>query len=134
MGAVFNNPGSLGTGLLPQDYEQGQIKYVDFDLPATKASSPQRHHSAEALPGHLGHGDARRYFPPLRLGVTQLGAAGPARRQSRSQRAVRRFGALRPDLEVRTLILIDAADRGAGIINRWPNCSRGNVNDCSVAS
>ena len=31
-GAVFNNPGSLGTGLLPQDYAQGQIKYVDLDL------------------------------------------------------------------------------------------------------
>ena len=35
-GAVFNNPGSLGTGLLPQDYEQGQIKYVDLDLRAMK--------------------------------------------------------------------------------------------------
>ncbi|WFU43320.1 acetamidase/formamidase family protein [Bradyrhizobium sp. CB82] len=33
-GAVFNNPGSLGTGFLPQDYAQGQIKYVDLDLGA----------------------------------------------------------------------------------------------------
>jgi acetamidase/formamidase len=31
-GAVYNNPGSLGTGLLPQDYPQGQIKYMDLDL------------------------------------------------------------------------------------------------------
>jgi hypothetical protein len=28
-GAVFNNPGSLGTGLLPQDFPEGQIKYLD---------------------------------------------------------------------------------------------------------
>src|ERR1700738_3848557 len=32
--AVLNNPGSVGTGLLPQDYAQGQIKYVDLDLGA----------------------------------------------------------------------------------------------------
>src|ERR1700739_282915 len=31
-GAVFNNPASLGTGLLAQDFPQGQIKYVDLDL------------------------------------------------------------------------------------------------------
>ena len=33
-GAVLNNPASLGTGLLPQDFAQGQIKYVDLDLTA----------------------------------------------------------------------------------------------------
>src|SRR5215510_14698421 len=33
-GAVFNNPASLGTGLLPQDFSEGQIKYVDLDLAA----------------------------------------------------------------------------------------------------
>src|SRR5439155_4289166 len=33
-GAVLNNPASLGTGLLPQDFSQGQIKYVDLDLAA----------------------------------------------------------------------------------------------------
>ncbi len=32
-GAVFNNPGSLGTGLLPADFSEGQIKYLDLDLP-----------------------------------------------------------------------------------------------------
>src|SRR6202007_1265319 len=31
-GAVFNNPASLGTGLLPSDFPQGQIKYLDLDL------------------------------------------------------------------------------------------------------
>ena len=35
-GAVFNNPGALGTGLLPQDYAEGQIKYMDLDLHAMK--------------------------------------------------------------------------------------------------
>src|SRR5262249_41555498 len=29
-GAVFNNPGSLGTGLLAQDFPQGQVKYLDL--------------------------------------------------------------------------------------------------------
>ena len=37
-GAVFNNPGSLGTGLLPQDFAEGQVKYMDLDLRAMKAS------------------------------------------------------------------------------------------------
>src|SRR5204862_3528615 len=31
-GAVFNNPASLNTGLLPQEFPQGQIKYVELDL------------------------------------------------------------------------------------------------------
>jgi hypothetical protein len=29
-GATFNNPSSVGTGLLAQDYPQGQVKYVDL--------------------------------------------------------------------------------------------------------
>src|ERR1700693_6381090 len=33
-GAPFNNPSTVGTGLLPQDYPQGQVKYVDLDLGA----------------------------------------------------------------------------------------------------
>ena len=31
-GAVFNNPGSLGTGLLAQDFPEGQVKYLKLDL------------------------------------------------------------------------------------------------------
>src|SRR5262252_6183530 len=31
-GAVFNNPAALGTGLLAQDFLQGQVKYLDLDL------------------------------------------------------------------------------------------------------
>ena len=29
---MFNNPASLGTGLLPKDFPQGQVKYVELDL------------------------------------------------------------------------------------------------------
>ncbi len=32
-GAVFNNPGALGTGLLAQDFPEGQVKYLKLDLP-----------------------------------------------------------------------------------------------------
>jgi acetamidase/formamidase len=35
-GAVFNNPGSLGTGLLPEDFPQGQIQYLNLDLPRVR--------------------------------------------------------------------------------------------------
>ena len=31
-GVVFNNPGSIGTGLLAQDFPQGQVKYLQLDL------------------------------------------------------------------------------------------------------
>src|SRR5262252_1553774 len=36
-GAVFSNPGALGTGLLAQDYPQGQVKYVNLDVDHAKA-------------------------------------------------------------------------------------------------
>jgi len=31
-GATFNNPAAVWTGLLPQDYPQGQVKYVNLDV------------------------------------------------------------------------------------------------------
>ena len=31
-GVNFNNPGDLGTGALPQEFPQGQVKYFDLDL------------------------------------------------------------------------------------------------------
>ena len=37
-GATFNNPSTVGTGLLPQDYPRGQVKYVDLDLGAMTSS------------------------------------------------------------------------------------------------
>ena len=33
-GATFNNPSSVGTGLLAQDYPQGRVACVDLDLSA----------------------------------------------------------------------------------------------------
>jgi acetamidase/formamidase len=36
-GATFVNPGDLGTGTLPQEFPQGQIRYLDIDLPKMRA-------------------------------------------------------------------------------------------------
>ncbi len=33
-GVNFNNPGDLGTGALPQEFPQGQVKYFDLNLDA----------------------------------------------------------------------------------------------------
>ena len=58
-GATFNNPSALGIGLLPQDFPQGQIKYLDLDLSAmTSEFLPNVIPSAEAVPGYLGGGPA----------------------------------------------------------------------------
>jgi acetamidase/formamidase len=77
-GAVFNNPGSLGTGLLPQDYAQGQIKYLDLDLASMRA----RFGSDISVPlkpfqGTLGLAPPDGYFPPLSPGVTSSVPPGP---------------------------------------------------------
>ena len=54
-GAVFNNPGSLGTGLLAQDFPQGQIKYVDLDLAAMQGKFlPNISVPLKPFPGTLG--------------------------------------------------------------------------------
>ena len=101
-GAVFNNPGSLGTGLLPQDYAQGQIKYVDLDLACNAGQVHAQHHRpAEAIPGHLWPGAAGRLFPALEPRRHQLGPAGPPWGQYRSERAVGRLDALPPGMEAR---------------------------------
>lgn len=77
-GAVFNNPGALGTGLLPQDYTQGQIKYMDLDLQAMKAQFA-RDISVPLKPfqGTLGLAPPDGYFPPLSPGVTSSVPPGP---------------------------------------------------------
>jgi acetamidase/formamidase len=77
-GAVFNNPGSLGTGLLPQDYAQGQIKYVDLDLRAmTGKFMPQITIPLKPFQGTLGLAPPDGYFPPLSPGVTTSVPPGP---------------------------------------------------------
>ena len=77
-GAVFNNPGSLGTGLLPQDYAQGQIKYVDLDLDAmTGKFLPKITIPLKPFQGTLGLAPPDGYFPPLSAGITSTVPPGP---------------------------------------------------------
>lgn len=77
-GAVFNNPGSLGTGLLPQDYAQGQVKYVDLDLRAMKSQfMPNITIPLKPFQGTLGVAPPDGFFPPLSPGVTTSVPPGP---------------------------------------------------------
>lgn len=77
-GAVFNNPAALGTGLLPQDYPQGQIKYVELDLRAmTSKFMPNITIPLKPFQGTLGVAPPDGYFPPLSPGVTSSVPPGP---------------------------------------------------------
>jgi acetamidase/formamidase len=77
-GAVFNNPGSLGTGLLPQDFPQGQIKYLDLDLKGMKAAfAPNISVPLKPFQGTLGLAPPDGYYPPLSPGVTSSVPPGP---------------------------------------------------------
>ena len=77
-GAVFNNPGAIGTGLLPGDYPQGQIKYLDLDLKAMKAQFlPGIHLPLRPFAGTLGVAPPDGYYPPLSPGVTSSVPPGP---------------------------------------------------------
>lgn len=77
-GAVFNNPGSLGTGLLPQDFPEGQVKYLKLDLHAMRGQFA----SDIAIPlkpfqGTLGVAPPDGWYPPLTPGVTSSVPPGP---------------------------------------------------------
>jgi len=77
-GAVFNNPGALGTGLLAQDYPQGQIKYLDLDLKGMKAAfAPKINVPLKPFQGTLGLAPPDGYYPPLSPGVTSSVPPGP---------------------------------------------------------
>ena len=77
-GAVFNNPGSLGTGLLPQDYAQGQVKYLDLDVGSKSAKfAPDISVPLKPFQGTLGVAPPDGYFPPLSPGVTSSVPPGP---------------------------------------------------------
>jgi acetamidase/formamidase len=77
-GAVFNNPGALGTGLLPEDFPQGQIKYLDLDLGRMNAKfAPQISVPLKPFQGTLGVAPPDGYFAPLRPGVTSSVPPGP---------------------------------------------------------
>ena len=77
-GAVFNNPASLGTGLLPSDFPQGQIKYVDLDLAHMKGKfAPDISVPLAPFQGTLGLAPPDGFFPPLSPGVTSSVPPGP---------------------------------------------------------
>ena len=77
-GAVFNNPGALGTGLLPQDFAQGHIKYVDLDLTQMEAKfAPDITIPLTPFQGTLGVAPPDGFFPPLSPGVTSSVPPGP---------------------------------------------------------
>jgi acetamidase/formamidase len=77
-GAVFNNPGSLGTGLLAADFPQGQVKYINLDLKKMNAPfAPNINVPLKPFPGTLGVAPPDGYFPPLSPGVTSSVPPGP---------------------------------------------------------
>ena len=77
-GAVFNNPAALGTGLLPQDFSQGQIKYVDLDLTRMEGKfAPDITIPLTPFQGTLGVAPPDGFFPPLSPGVTSSVPPGP---------------------------------------------------------
>jgi acetamidase/formamidase len=77
-GAVFNNPAAIGTGLLPQDYPQGQVKYVDLDLrDMTSKFTTSITIPLKPFQGTLGVAPPDGYFPPLSPGVTNAVPPGP---------------------------------------------------------
>ncbi len=77
-GAVFNNPGSLGTGLLAQDFPEGQVKYLKLDLPKMTAEFNQNIHvPLKPFQGTLGVAPPDGFYPPLSPGVTSSVPPGP---------------------------------------------------------
>jgi acetamidase/formamidase len=77
-GATFNNPGAVGTGLLAQDYPQGQVKYFDLDLRTmTSRFLPGITVPLKPFQGTMGVAPPDGYFPPLSPGVTNAVPPGP---------------------------------------------------------
>jgi acetamidase/formamidase len=77
-GAVFNNPSTLGTGLLPKDFAQGQVKYLDLDLKRMQGKfAPEVHIPLAPFQGTLGVAPPDGFFPPLGPGVTSSVPPGP---------------------------------------------------------
>jgi len=77
-GAVFNNPGSLGTGLLAQDFPEGQVKYLKIDFPRMTAEfNSNIHVPIRPFQGTLGVAPPDGFFPPLSPGVTSSVPPGP---------------------------------------------------------
>jgi acetamidase/formamidase len=77
-GAVFHNPSALGTGLLAQDFTQGQVKYIDLDLTRMEGKfAPDIAIPLTPFQGTLGVAPPDGFFPPLSPGVTSSVPPGP---------------------------------------------------------
>jgi acetamidase/formamidase len=77
-GCIFNNPAALGTGLLPKDFPQGQVKYLDLDLKAMHGKfAPGITVPLKPFQGTLGLAPPDGFFPPLKPGVTSSVPPGP---------------------------------------------------------
>ncbi len=77
-GAVFNNPGTIGTGLLAQDFPDGQMKYLKLDLPKMTAEfNANIHVPLRPFQGTLGVAPPDGFYPPLTEGVTSSVPPGP---------------------------------------------------------
>jgi acetamidase/formamidase len=77
-GAVFNNPGAFGTGLLAADFPQGQIKYLDLDLTKMNVQfAPDINVPLRPFQGTLGLAPPDGYYPPLSPGITSSVPPGP---------------------------------------------------------
>jgi acetamidase/formamidase len=77
-GAVYNNPSWLGTGLLARDFAQGQVKYVELDLPRMQGKfAPDINIPLAPFQGTLGVAPPDGFFPPLSPGVTSSVPPGP---------------------------------------------------------
>jgi len=77
-GAVFNNPGALNTGLLPSDFPQGQVKYLNLDLKKMSAEfATNINVPLKPFQGTLGLAPPDGYYPPLSPGVTSSVPPGP---------------------------------------------------------
>jgi acetamidase/formamidase len=77
-GGTFNNPGSLGTGLLAKDFPDGQVKYMNFDLTRMTAEFDSNIHVPLApFQGTLGLAPPDGFYPALSPGVTSSVPPGP---------------------------------------------------------
>jgi len=77
-GAVFNNPGALGTGLLPEDFPEGQVKYLKLNVDEKTAEFlPKINIPLQPFQGTLGVAPPDGFFPPVSPGVTSSVPPGP---------------------------------------------------------
>jgi acetamidase/formamidase len=77
-GAVFNNPGALGTGLLAGDFPEGQIRYLTLDFKNNTAEfNKDIHVPLQPFQGTLGLAPPDDFWKPLSPGVITSVPPGP---------------------------------------------------------